>query len=433
MDFNVLQKVHTQPISCEECPLYESHQAIGFMNPEGNGSNGVLVIAEALGDKEANDSLPLRPHGPAGSVFQGIIRRIPRDPEAINKKFEPIDRKSFTISNTIWCRPGVHNWLDGAPWEYGAIEHCQQYNKTLVAERRPRAILTLGSIPTRTVTGLSGEKQGIKNIRGFILKSSRPEYYVDGEPIPVIGTFHPSFLHRASKTRSKDKETGKGVGGKVEKAEGGMSLSGVVRRDIQLALEISRKGVPLPHTFEVVEGRRDHMESILFRLEEQQSLALAWDIETPRSIIKSDDESEIDEIQAHVTQIQFALDSKVGYVFGGFEHEWIRNGTRSLLGTPNTKYTWNGWKFDNKVVQGHWEIPILGRDVDLMAAWRWIEPDLPRGLQFATSFAAPNLHPWKHLAIADELLYGACDVIALHLNADYIFGRMSRYDSERIA
>lgn len=401
-----------RPKSCEGCPLHDNNIAIGFMAPEGTGSSGVMVVAEALGAREAYDGLPLRPNAPAGSVFQGIIRRIPG-----------LDRNQLLLSNTIWCQPGSRNYLDGAGYEFPAIEHCQQHNKAVVAARRPRAIVTLGAIPTRTITGFSGYNQGIKLIRGYILPSNRPEYMVDGSPIPVIPTYHPSFLLRASKTRSKGGEGE--LGAKTEKAEGGMALSGVVRRDIELALKIAREGPPPRRKFETIKGNREVMDDLIREVKLHPELPLAWDIETPRSIDMADDESEIDSIQASVTQIQFALDGRRGFVFPGFMAEWVLDGTRSLLASPNRKYSWNGWKFDNKVVQGHWGIPILGEDIDLMTAWAWIQPDLPKGLQFATSFYAPDLGPWKHLAISDEDTYGACDVISLHMNAEGIFQTMA--------
>lgn len=401
--------MNCQPSTCAGCPLYDEHKALGFQYPEGTGSSGVMIIAEALGEHEANASLPLRPNAPAGSVFQGILRRM-----------SGVDRNQFTITNSIWCRPGNKNWLDGAPYEFAALEHCQQYNGKLVQERRPRAILTLGAIPTRTVTGYTGEKQGIKLIRGFILDSNRPEYMVDGQPIPVIATYHSSFLLRASKTRSKNKEE---ANGKVEKAEGGMSLSGVVMRDIRLAMDIARNGMPKRHQFEAVNGTYDIMRDLIARCRAHPELDLAWDIETPHSLAKAADESEIDVIKAKVLQIQFAVDSKTGIIFPGFDCDWVLEGTRELLALLNRKLTWNGWKFDNKVV-ANYGVSIGGEDVDLMSAWSWVQPDLPKGLQFATSFSAPTIPPWKHRNQVGDNTYGACDVITLPLIAEDVFTTM---------
>lgn len=422
----------TRPADCQGCPLHEGvyapNIAIGFMQPEGTGASGVLLLAEALGERDALDGLPIRPNGPAGAVLQGILRRL-----------AGVSREQFLISSTIWCRPGPRNWLDGAPYEYGAVEHCQRHNASLVHTRRPRVIVTLGALPTRTVTGMAGYHQGIKMTRGFQLWSSRPEYMVDGQPIPVIPTYNPMFLQRGSKTRSRDggKQDG-GTGAKVEKAEGGMSLAGVMTRDIQLALQIAKTGPLVKPKYEVIQGNREVMDALIREAENNLDRPMAWDIETPRSIDMAADESEIDHVNGNVTQIQFALDRHRGFVFPGFEVDWVRDGTRKLLGMRRRLYTWNGWKFDNKVVSGQFGIPILGEDIDLMSAWHWVQPDLPQGLQYATSFYAPELGPWKHYArftnhVDDQLTpedqqtmdnYGTCDVISLHMNAEGIFKAM---------
>ena len=417
-----------KPPECNSCVLEETGG--NFTQIEGTGSSGVLVMLEAPGQHEDQDRLPARPQAPSGSVLQGIIRRI-----------SGLDRNQLTISNILRCRP-PKNWLDGAPYEHSAIEKCQIHARKTINERRPRCIVAMGAIPTRTITGLSGYNQGIKLLRGFIIKSSRPEYILDGVPIPVVPTFHPSHLLRASKTRSKDAGEIVGGGGKEKKTKEGMSLSGVVSRDIQLALSIARNGFQGYRKVGVVKGTREVMDQLIRETQARPELPLGWDIETPRSIDFADDESEIDTIQANVTQIQFALDSSKGYVFPGFNVEWVKEGTRKLLSLPNRKYTWNGWQFDNKVVHGHYGIPILGEDIDLMKAWSWIQPDLPEGLQFATSFYAPDLHPWKHLVHggfpeddggtpwgddnSKEMdTYGACDVISLHINAEGIFKVMA--------
>ena len=213
------------------------------------------------------------------------------------------------------------------------------------------------------------------------------------------------------------------MSGKVEKAEGGMGLVGVVTRDIKLAIEIAKYGPPAPHKYSAINGGQAEMEHLIREFTLHPEWAMGWDIETPRSLAKAADESEIDSIKANILQIQFAFNSEVGYIFPGFEVDWVREGSRRLLELGNRKYTWNGWKFDDKVVASY-EIHPAGENVDLMSAWSWIEPDLPKGLQFATSFAAPHLLPWKHRGQVGDEVYGACDVISLHLNADYIFKRM---------
>lgn len=399
-----------KPLSCQQCPLYEKGH--GFMAPEGSGTNGVLFVAESLGAHEAQDGLPLRPNAPAGSVFQGILRRMAGH-----------ERNHFLIANTIWCQP-PNNLLAGAPYEFSSIESCSQYNADLIKRRRPRAIVALGAIPTRTITGMHGYNQGIKLLRGYQIFANRQEYMVDGQPLPVIPTYHPSFLLRGSKTRSKDGEV---TGGKVEKAEGGMALSGVMIRDIQQAIAIAASGPLLKPKMECIKGNREVMDNLIRDYANHPEWPIYWDIETPRSIDKADDESEIDSIQAQVTQIQFGHNKERGFVFPGFEAAYVKEGTRRLLGTPGRRMlTWNGWKFDNKVVMGHHGIPILGIDIDLMSAWAWLQPDLPKGLQYATSFFAPEIGPWKHLAFDSEDIYGMYDVISLAYNDEGIFEALER-------
>ncbi len=426
--------MQSQPSSCTGCPLHDKNIGIGFMNPEGNGSSGVVVLPSHLDDKAARESLPLRPDSPAGSIFAGLIRRIPG-----------LKREDLLISSAIWCQPGPRNWLAGAPYEYGAINHCQQYNRALIEKREPKVVLTLGAIPTSLVTGLQGYNQGIKLLRGYVIQAKHPAYVDrEGKPLLVVPTYDPSFLLRASKTRTKDPDGGTaGLGGKTEKAEGGMSLSGVAIRDIQLALTVARSGFPGYHKFDSIHATREVMEEYYRFLLAHPELPIGWDIETPRSITMAEDESEIDSIQADVTQIQFATDKDRGYIIpGGFRTAWGKEISRRILALPNVKYSWNGWEFDNKVVVGHHGLVINGTDIDLMKAWAWTQPDLPQGLQYATSFAAPQLHPWKHLAAEgfDESggtpwggnhyenmdIYGACDVISLHFNAESIFEVMAQ-------
>lgn len=426
--------MQTRPSSCEGCTLHDKNIAIGYQTPEGLGTSGVLVVGSSLDAKGAQDSLPFRPNSPAGSIFAGLIRRIPG-----------LQRQDLLLSNTVWCQPGKSNWLAGAPYEYSAVTHCSQYNRDLIAKRKPKVVLALGALPTGDITGLKGYNQGIKLLRGYILEAKHPGYVDEsGKPLLVVPTYAPEFLLRASKTRIKDPD-GERTGAKLDKAEGGMALSGVVIRDIQLALGIAKSGFAGHHKFESVHASRENMEEYYRFLVAHPELAIGWDIETPRSLTMAEDESEIDSIQADVTQIQFATDKDRGFIIpGGFRTAWGKEISARILALPNVKYSWNGWKFDNKVVVGHHGLVINGVDIDLMKAWAWIQPDLPQGLQFATSFHAPQLHPWKHLAsegfddsgdggtpwggnhYENMDVYGACDVISLHFNAEGIFEVMNQ-------
>lgn len=405
----------SHPDGCQGCVLNE--EGNGFVNIEGSGTSGVLVLDEKPGHHEIAAGFSLRPNSPAGSIFAGLVRRIPG-----------LERNHLHLSSVVRCQP-PRNWLSGAPYEHSAINHCvENHAADLIRRRRPRAILALGASVLRTLTGMSGYNQGIKLLRGFQLFTNRPEFMLDGKPIPVVATYDPAFLLLASKTRAKKGEAVEGgaTGAKVEKAEGGMALSGCVQRDIKLALQIAAHGPLKPRVVRAITGTRENMAQLILDFRNHPEWIMYHDIETPRSIDKAGDESEIDVIQAQVKAIQFGWNEHEAFVYPGFDNEWVKRGSEELMSLPNIKFGWNSRGFDEPVLHGH-GIYYAGLHIDGMDAWHWIQPDLPRGLQFATSWAAPDLTPWKHLAIADEETYCAYDIASLALDWAYIQKEMEKY------
>src|SRR6185369_14508726 len=132
------------------CPCY-SH-GTDFSQPEGKGSLGVLVVAEASGESEAREGLPLRPYAPAGSLFERAIRRL------------SFSREQFTLTNILRCHPR-NNLLDDMPWEMGAIAQCRPHLSEVVEKTKPRVILTLGNIPLREMTGHIGASRTVSHMR----------------------------------------------------------------------------------------------------------------------------------------------------------------------------------------------------------------------------------------------------------------------------
>lgn len=379
------------------------------MGSEGAGVNGVLVLSDHPRDHEKDQNLPLRPSSRDGAIFNGLLRRI-----------QGIERNQFLITSVTRCMP-PKGWLDGAPYEFMAVEQCAHFNASLVAQRRPRAILALGALAVRTATGMSGKKQNIKMLRGFQLFASRPEYHIDGVPLPVIATYSPTFLGMGSKSRSRGGEVQSG--GKVEKAEGGMGLSGVMMRDILLAKTIASRGPLALRKPRVVHGTREVMERLIRDFSSHPEWRNHFDIETPYSKGSLDEsELEVGTKDLHVTAIQFTPNDQEGFVFPGFECEWVKGGSQKLLALANQKVSHNGKNFDVPVLRHH-DVHLSGVHIDLQQAWSWIQPDLPKALQYVTSFYAPELGPWKHLG-SDSSVYQANDVIALAINHDGIFKEM---------
>lgn len=391
-----------------------------LMVPEGRGTAGVLVMGESLGESEEKDGLPFRPYAEAGSILERALYRA------------GVGRDSLTLTNLVWYRP-PRNWLDGAPWEADAIRACKPFNDALVERVRPKCILALGGMAMRELTGLSGEKCGIGMTRGFVVpsvqyKSRGPladgewneafRGYGEwpglaqvpyGEPIPVVGSYHPSFLRRGSKERSDS-----GPRGKIEAAGGGtqgMALLGVLIRDILLAVQVARDGAgkftPKTHHFG---AGLEAWRGLLVLAKAHPEWPIYYDFETLDSIVASD-ESEFEITRRDVTQVQVCLGT--GWEALVLVSDWFPEllGTfRELIQLPNTKIDWNGRKFDRPICRDMQIRTDLGQWEDCMDFWHHSQPDLARGLQFAGSFHCPEVGPWKHLSASDPHWYGLLDV-----------------------
>jgi uracil-DNA glycosylase family 4 len=357
------------------------------MRPEGRGTSGILAIGEALGENEAKDGLPFRPYAEAGSVLERALWRA------------GVTRDSLTLSNLVWYQP-PRNWLDGAPWEMEAIRACRPYNDKLVEAVQPKVILALGGLPFRELTGMSGKKQGIGLCRGFV---------VDGlqyPGIPVVGTYHPSFLRRGSKERQREQP-----GSKVGKAGGGtqgMALLGTLIRDIQLCKDIAARGKPkfIPKHYQM----QADLDRWRFALSELRKAGPDWpvfyDFEGAKSL-EVDEEHEVEEGDWQPTQVQICYGQTC--VVSEWHADLIRI-LGQILELPNPKIDWYGRGFDRPLLQTLGLRCDIGEWHDLQDFWHWVQPDLPRGLQYAASFFCPEAGPWKHLSAVDPHWYGALDV-----------------------
>lgn len=359
--------IAVHPEGCRGCPLDEI--GTGFTQIEGTGSLGVMVIAEASGEAEARDSLPLRPFAQSGSVFEKACQRA------------SINRQQLAVTNVIRCRP-PNNKLEGTEYEAEAINHCSQYLDAAVKKFKPRAILALGGVATRTLTGLTGPKLGVSNIRGMILHSNKYD-------LPVVASLHPSYIRRM-----------------------GMRLTEVLTYDLSLAKQVAegkRALEPIEKVKYVTDPDTTFLEMSLEAWGKHPDWAIGFDIETAYSI-KEMDESGIELASDAITQIQFSIAPHWAVVLPW--NKETKEFATKVLALPNDKYSWNGVLFDQRVLAKN-GIHIAGRHIDGMDVWHVLQPDLPRGLQFVTSFYAPELGPWKHLSGSQMDFYGGRDVDSL--------------------
>ena len=387
-------------------PGYPDGDQPTCITPEGTGSCGVCIVGEASGANEEKDCLPFRPYAEAGGVLERAFRLLPR---TSNRPGEVavFDRSQFLITNCVWYRP-PNDYLEGAPWEYDAISFCRPWNEKLFRERQPRCFLALGGVAMRELSGMSGHRQGILLTRGFPVKSRYG--------IPVVGTYHPSYLRRGAK--DEDKESG----ARIEGAAGrGMDLLGVLIHDIQLAVHIARAGWQFEPESAVEYLERasvDDLANFYNDAAAHPDLPISWDIETRDTIQAADDESETVVTEwGEIYQIQFSLRKKQAVICDWQDSLNFHKLIQEILALPNTKLDYNGRRTDRPITRRFmrdkgFPVEIAGPNHDLMDMWHHCQPDLPKGVQHVASFYCPEIGPWKHLDLARPHWYGGRDVDA---------------------
>ncbi len=178
-----LESIQQEIGDCKRCKLHAGRNTIVF--GEGNPQATVVFVGEGPGFEEDQQGRPFV--GAAGQLLTDII-----------EKGMKIRRAEVYICNIVKCRPpGNRN-----P-EPDEVEACIGFVKQQIACIKPAVIVTLGNVPTQN---LLGTKQGITKMRG-----TWQEY----NGIPVMPTFHPSYLLRSPGEKGKVWEDIKKVMGRI--------------------------------------------------------------------------------------------------------------------------------------------------------------------------------------------------------------------------
>jgi uracil-DNA glycosylase len=366
------------------CPF--PHDGKRVIVPEGTGSLGVLILGEAPGDTENAYGTPFVRSAPAGGVLSRAIRRA------------GFDRDQFVLWNVVPVQP-PKNWLEGAPWEAEAIEWGRPWLDEVMRVYKPRCILVLGNVALRAVTGMCGEKRSVSHVRGYVIGSTYG-------CTPVVGSFHPSFLRRGAmglfSVMMHDIKLAVAVA-----QGGGRFFSPVLWRDFEYK-EIARGSAQEPTWPEGYVTHPSEADAWAFYDEARRAgSTLAYDIETPRSAISTEDES--DELAGiEILSSQFSLRGESG-IFMPWRDPFAEV-ARRLLALPNSKCGANNWRFDDALLASH-GAPVAGVKHDVRWAWHALQPDLRGSLQFIASFYGMPW-PWKHLHEAEPQAYGIADVDA---------------------
>lgn len=338
------------PDTCLGCDLYAPDK--GFSILEGDGSSGLMIIAESLGRAEEQDALPLRPRAPSGGVFQ----------KALNISGLTQLRSTSTITNTIRCKAE-------APYPAEAIKHCSQYLDQAVNERKPKLILCLGDVPLQA---LSPTPVVQSEVRGYVI----PSRY----GIQMIATMHPSRI-----------------------ARGDWPLFGVLAHDIRVAEKFARDGIPalLPTRYNLSPTIAD-VQHYLDQLLADPVLPAVYDIETAELIDANPKRPR------QIIQMQFS--STIGEAIVVPYREPFIPLLKAIIATRNPKWDYNGRLFDRPILREH-GFTLNGEFHDLMELYAHLQSGFVRSkddqhgdkgvpsklmsLQSCLSFWYPTFKPWK--------------------------------------
>jgi uracil-DNA glycosylase family 4 len=173
---DTLAKISADIGDCRRCRLCEARSKIVFGS--GNEQARLVFVGEGPGADEDTSGLPFV--GRAGQLLTQMIDNTAA------KEGIPIRRPDVYICNVVKCRPPENRTPQ--PDE---MEICGQFLFRQLMTIRPKAICALGSTAAKA---LLNTKDGVTRLRG---------HWHKWHDIPVIVTFHPSYLLRPYNQNAK--------------------------------------------------------------------------------------------------------------------------------------------------------------------------------------------------------------------------------------
>jgi uracil-DNA glycosylase len=174
-----LAELRTQVLACTKCPhlvAFRHSVVFGVGNPKAE----LMFVGEAPGADEDLQGEPFV--GRAGELLTRIIETM------------GFQRSGVYIANVLKCRPDIPRGTPGnrqpTPLE---METCLPYLRQQIELIQPKVMVALGGTAMR---GLFGKVEPMKDMRG--------RWHPFGS-IPVMATFHPSYLLRNQALTEKRK------------------------------------------------------------------------------------------------------------------------------------------------------------------------------------------------------------------------------------
>jgi uracil-DNA glycosylase len=174
-----IAELRTQVLACTKCPhLVAFRHSVVF--GVGNPAAELMFVGEAPGADEDMQGEPFV--GRAGELLTRIIETM------------GFQRSGVYIANVLKCRPDIPPGTPGNRQPTVAeMQTCLPYLRQQIELIQPKVIVALGATAMR---GLFGKVEPMKDMRG--------RWHSFGS-IPVMATFHPSYLLRNQALSEKRK------------------------------------------------------------------------------------------------------------------------------------------------------------------------------------------------------------------------------------
>jgi uracil-DNA glycosylase len=173
------EELRTKVLACTKCPnLVAFRHTVVF--GVGNPNAELMFVGEAPGADEDLQGEPFV--GRAGELLTKIIQTM------------GFQRSEVYIANVLKCRPDMPAGASGNRQPTpGEMETCLPYLRQQIEHIQPKIMVALGATAMR---GLFGKVEQMKLMRG--------RWHLFGS-IPVMATFHPSYLLRNQALSEKRK------------------------------------------------------------------------------------------------------------------------------------------------------------------------------------------------------------------------------------
>lgn len=354
-----------KPDSCKSCLGWSwptPTAGKGWVPGSGTGANGVLIVETAGADDNK-----------AGLQFQTMLQRA------------GLRKDDFRICNVVSCQPPVRNLLD-MPGANQAIHTCTPNLEREIFAMRPKCIVAEGKVAFDKLlpevaclpgVGLQDAKNR-KGARGYVFWSKVYQTWI----IPTVD--------RTNILRGKT------------------NLESVFIHDIQKAVSVAADGYSYDEPKDyLLDPTPAQLQAWLLDFNAWADAGggrLSTDIETPT---KGDDEDdvELDDPTYQILRIGFSYRSGYGLTLPWQAH--YLPAIRHLVESRCDHLWWNG-AYDIPRLRAN-GLPPGGNQVDAMIAWHMLHSDLPKSLNFVSTYCSPRQRMWKHEATGRPEFYNCAD------------------------